>query len=1239
MLLLMMLLPMPVVAAPWFEHFNGASLPSGWAASATGGSGAVCMSGTKVTGSGICDAPTGSVLQTRTTADADTAFAYYTTPLDKTKDWLLTLAGSCEGATCIPWLLVNADPGPPGAMDTTAFIANRRVQGAVGSSPNGVVLRYYDATLGIREWNGSTETWGANPQTATSPASFSSFYQWGIENDAANARFRMMVWGQDGTGFSTITQGLILLALSDWVNWSSLNSTNRLWLMIGDFLNNATTQNSRIEWVRYDEGPREHVWHNGANRAGDAYDIRHSWGYPGISGVAEIFVPQDRTTIALPRGPAGSWDANTVKDPRLVVHGGSYYMVYLGRDLNDVNWRIGCATAQNVNGPWNKCPGNPIVSNVPQGNEHYIHSPQLIRDDTDVEPSRRWKVLYAGQKNVSPATGRLYMAHCAEPPGTCTSWTKFAGNPILDASSAVASIVNVTRTANVVTVTTTTAHNVFAGGGAYISGTSGCTPNVNGLWEISGAPTPNTYTFVQTGADQPSCATAGTSAPFDVDGTTRPYAFVPPNENVWYVLLSSRSAWEDGNPTRLTFATGASLAASLTPSHKMLVPSRNTGDCQSDLTANVSASRIVTVASTAGCHPDQWVVFDQDTTSNNWLANRIQTVDSPTQLTLYTPLDGLTTGTPAQMRGSTAYVRVSPDRWGPLPGGGWAIFATCFAPFADTVNKDAFSESTCLFKSSQMLSGYVEDYLSSPPASRTRWGRLQSLENMAWPETEVSYATSTPNPTATGTSTPLPTVTLTETPTRTATPSHTASFTSTTSHTPTASSTHTPTASPTQSATGSATQTPTRTPTQSPTATPTTTSTSTATRTATPSPTASSTSTPTHTPTASATHTPTASATRTPTRTPTWTPTETLTATPSATPLPSQTSSPTPLDTHTSTPTPSRTPTWSASVTASGTPTTTPTGAGALSATPTPTPTPTPSPSPRSWRMRGRVRNYANNALGISNVTLSLRGATTTSTQSVFDGSFSFTDVPDGDVTLEAAKSGDHGTAVSALDAAYVLQAVVGMRGLSPEQQFACDVTGNGVLTALDATRILQFTVGIIGRLPIASMCQSDWGFIPVPAAVANQSVFQPIVTTSRCEPGRIAYEPFLALADDQDFLGVPYGDCTGNWLPSGGGGAAHLNNGIRRGRPSRRRDGRFHLPLYANGPDPVYGIEARLDYDAARLRAVGVRRLAAARGVAHAVNLAVSGTVRLALASAVPIPVADKPLLLLILEDVRPAH
>jgi hypothetical protein len=59
---------------------------------------------------------------------------------------------------------------------------------------------------------------------------------------------------------------------------------------------------------------------------------------------------------------------------------------------------------------------------------------------------------------------------------------------------------------------------------------------------------------------------------------------------------------------------------------------------------------------------------------------------------------------------------------------------------------------------------------------------------------------------------------------------------------------------------------------------------------------------------------------------------------------------------------------------------------------------------------------------------------------------------------------------VTAYDASLVLQYVVGLIELSPEQQKAADITNNGAISALDAALILQYTVGLITKFPVDSV-------------------------------------------------------------------------------------------------------------------------------------------------------------------------
>ena len=95
--------------------------------------------------------------------------------------------------------------------------------------------------------------------------------------------------------------------------------------------------------------------------------------------------------------------------------------------------------------------------------------------------------------------------------------------------------------------------------------------------------------------------------------------------------------------------------------------------------------------------------------------------------------------------------------------------------------------------------------------------------------------------------------------------------------------------------------------------------------------------------------------------------------------------------------------------------------------------------------------------------------------------------------------------AVSSLDAAWILQYVVGTRTFIPQQQIAADVSGDGQIRSYDAALVLQYVVGIIQHFPAG-----DWKFDP----------------TSR------TYFSLNSNQVDQDYAAIFLGDVTGNWQP-----------------------------------------------------------------------------------------------------------
>jgi len=170
------------------------------------------------------------------------------------------------------------------------------------------------------------------------------------------------------------------------------------------------------------------------------------------------------------------------------------------------------------------------------------------------------------------------------------------------------------------------------------------------------------------------------------------------------------------------------------------------------------------------------------------------------------------------------------------------------------------------------------------------------------------------------------------------------------------------------------------------------------------------------------------------------------------------------------------------------------------------------------FNITGNV-NYFNNNHPIVNTTLTIDGQ---QTNTITDGTFSFTEIPSGDYTLKPTKDSNLGTSISAFDASMVLRYVVGSLLLNPYQMIAADVSGNGGVSAYDASYILRHVVGSITEFPVGD----DWTFV-----TANFSIDD---TNWHTAPDSINYMPLNSDQIDQNFYGIIYGDISGNWAPAG---------------------------------------------------------------------------------------------------------
>lgn len=299
-----------------------------------------------------------------------------------------------------------------------------------------------------------------------------------------------------------------------------------------------------------------------------------------------------------------------------------------------------------------------------------------------------------------------------------------------------------------------------------------------------------------------------------------------------------------------------------------------------------------------------------------------------------------------------------------------------------------------------------------------------------------------------------------------------------------------------------------------------------------------------------------------------------------------------------------------------------------VDAPPAPTPTPT-QPVSAAYDVSGHVR-YHRTGLPVSGAAVYLQGPTPGMVQTDSSGQFALNSLSGDMWSVQPQKTGDAGNAITAADAVVALQAAVHAVTPDAEQQMACDVSGDGRITATDALLMLYYKVGLISAFPVTLACASDWAFTPEPAAAANGQSAAPVVGSSNCQLGAIDWRPLASSATNQDFSAVLFGDCSGNWVPSTGssvpgrapgGESVHGRGSVRVGGALRAaRSDAVRVPLYVQAAGSYHSVDLQLSYDPTRLHLLGVRRVRQARGALAAVNQRVPGVLTISLASVDPL-------------------
>ena len=136
---------------------------------------------------------------------------------------------------------------------------------------------------------------------------------------------------------------------------------------------------------------------------------------------------------ALPRGPKGSWDEQSVFTPNILKTESEYYLYYTGvpkpfhnKGNQVTKTAIGMAVADSPDGPWEKVSTNPVLSCI----ERTTRFDSMRVDDACllVRDGKYW-LYYKGRRwNDTPAHTEMGLAVADAPEGP---YTRYVANPVV----------------------------------------------------------------------------------------------------------------------------------------------------------------------------------------------------------------------------------------------------------------------------------------------------------------------------------------------------------------------------------------------------------------------------------------------------------------------------------------------------------------------------------------------------------------------------------------------------------------------------------------------------------------------------------------------------------------------------------------------------------------------------------------------------------------------------------------
>jgi len=235
----------------------------------------------------------------------------------------------------------------------------------------------------------------------------------------------------------------------------------------------------------------------------------------------------------------------------------------------------------------------------------------------------------------------------------------------------------------------------------------------------------------------------------------------------------------------------------------------------------------------------------------------------------------------------------------------------------------------------------------------------------------------------------------------------------------------------------------------------------------------------------------------------------------------------------------------------------------------------------------------------VPQVALALTGAQSANATTNAQGAYHFNLAGTGAISVTLSKTGDNGRALSALDAAWILQCTVNLRPTAACPLAAGDSSGDGQVSAYDAALIARHLVGFT-----------------TPPSLAGQWRFTP--------PSR-SYPTLTTDLPQEDYTAYLVGDVTGNWVSNGTVRSATTIEPTALRSSITRTGAQARMALWVDPMVAVLGYQLTVQYNPATVQFSAVEPTSARSASWQSVaNTVAPGVVQVAGYGAAPLSSAD---------------